>query len=416
MVKTVLFVGGSHSIHVRIPANIICKSGYRIVLADLQGETDAEVYDIFDEVYRLEGLESRIVKFKSTLNRKPDSAQDGQLLLEKPTRLKSYFWALFSAKIKARRLTNIVLKEKPGIIYFQSMTAGGTIAYYLLKNLKWPDPENRPGLITHLWGYRPRYPGIRKREIKALQYFDHVHSSSPAIIKTYNEYYYVPPQKSSFFVRGISKDDFGPKSESVLQEWANKWKVPDKFVIIHNRHLHPMYRVDIAVDALIELTKRGCDVCLMLVRGSMYVKEYEKRLYEKLRKNNCEDRMLSLSPNILNSEQMAIALQLSDCAVNCVPFDAFGISIIEAMYCKAVPIVRDLPSYIQFVKDGQTAFAVGPSPVEYADRIEELINDPSLRERLIENGRALVSKEGTEQIYKEKILGLVKNCWHNWGE
>lgn len=414
--KSVVFVGGSHSIHVKIPAGIIRNEGYRVTMADLQLETQSDAFDVFDQVYNLNGsFEKKVLNIRALCGKQDAGIQDGLMTIEKPLQLKSYLWNLTQAWLRAKRLTKIVEKERPGIVYFQSMTAGGMIAYYLLKSLGWPKENARPGLITHLWGYRPRYHGNRIREIKVLKFFDHIHSSSPAIVKMYKENYEVPEDKLSFFVRGININSFGAKPDSVLQQARKQWNIPeDKFVIIHNRHLHPMYRVDIAVEAFIELVKQGHDVFLMLIRGNMYDRDYERCLLDMLKNNGCQDRVSSIEPTILTPDQMAVALQLADCAVNCVPFDAFGISIIEAMYCRTVPVVRNLESYIQFIKDGQTAFAVGVSVSEYVEKIKELIKKPRLRKKLAENGFELVAQEGTEQIYRRKILDLVERCWHNW--
>jgi glycosyltransferase involved in cell wall biosynthesis len=300
------------------------------------------------------------------------------------------------------------------VLHFQSMSATGMTAYHFLRRRGWPEPARRPGLLTHLWGYGARFPGIRRREIRVLREFDQIHTSSPAVGRLYREHYEVPAEKLRVFVRGINLETFAPRAPEVLAAARAEWKVPaDKFVVIHNRHLHRMYRVDIAVEAFVALAKEGHDVFLLLVRGSMWQPDYERELLGRLQAAGLGDRVACL-PHVLSASEMATALQLAQCSVNCVPFDAFPVSILEAMYCRAVPVVRNLESYSQFIREGETAFAVEGEVEGFVPRIRQLIVDGGLRERLADAGVALVRAEGSEEIFRRHTLQLIEKCWHGW--
>jgi glycosyltransferase involved in cell wall biosynthesis len=413
--QCVLVVGGSHSVHVRIPAGMLRAVGYRVVLADTQGETAPDAGDAFDTVYSLgDVLERLLLRGRATLPPATPSSELGPMEIETRTRLQPYLWRLANGALRARRLRSIVRLERPGMLHFQSMTLGAMTAYYWLRGLGWPPSQTRPGLLTHLWGYEARMPGIRRREIRVLREFDHVHTSSPAVARIYREHYEIPPDKISVFARGINLDMFAPRAPAALAAAQAAWGVPaGPFVIIHNRHLHPMYRVDIAVDAFIKLAQEGHDVFLMLVRGGMCQLDYERMLMNRLAAAGLAARV-ALMPPVLNAQEMGTALQLAHCAVNCVPFDAFPVSILEAMYCRAVPVVRRLESYTQFVKDGETALAVDGGPDEYANAVRRLIVEPGLRQRLANAGAALVEAEGSAEIFRRKTLELVEACWHEW--
>lgn len=415
--RCVLVVGGSHSVHVLVPARMLREAGYRVVLADLQEEAQAGAREVFHAIYPVTcGIQRLVCRHSAAggVSLTAGGEDSAEVRIEAPIRTVSYAWRLMQGRLRSGLLLEVVRREQPGVIHFQSMTAGGMTAYYTLKRMGWPPPDRRPGLLTHLWGYAPRYPGVRKREIQVLREFDHIHTSSPAVARIYRENYEVPDGKISVFVRGINLGTFAPREKAVLDAARAEWGIPsDKFVIIHNRHLHPMYKVEIAVEAFIRLAAEGRDVVLMLVRGSMCQADYEGELLARLKSAGFEDRV-AIMPPVLTADQMAVALQLSHCCVNCVPFDAFPVSILEAMYCRSVPVVRDLESYTQFVKDGRTAFAVNGSPEVYAGRIRQLMDDPGLRARMADAGMELVSSEGSEEIFRRNTLGLVEKCWHEW--
>jgi glycosyltransferase involved in cell wall biosynthesis len=395
---------------------MVREAGYRVILADYQMEAPADISDFFDTVYPLNGWVQRFVQKNRSSHTRQEEADhtDGEIGVETPLRIKPCLWRLLHGYLTAKKLYRIIQEEKPGIMHFQSMTAGAMTAYYLLKSMGWPESGHRPGLITHLWGYKPRFPQIRRREIMALKSFDYIHTSSPAVARLYRENYEVPAGKISVFVRGINLTTFSPRSSEELSAARRRWGIPtNKFVMIHNRHLHPMYRVDMAVDAFIELARRKYPVFLILVRGSMCQKDYEETLLAKIKEQGLGD-CVAMMPPVLSASEMAEALQLSDCSINCVPFDAFPVSILEAMYCRAVPVVRNLESYSQFVKEGETAFAVDGKVEDYVSCIERLIQDSGLKERLATRGAQLVQKEGSEEIFRDNTLNLIRTWYRDW--
>ncbi|MBN1461986.1 MAG: glycosyltransferase family 4 protein [Armatimonadetes bacterium] len=413
--RCVLMVGGSHSPHVRVPARMIREAGYRIVLADLQNEVAPEAAAIFDAVYGLPGrIENLVLRGRAIAGGRAPRYEVRPIDIEVPTRVGPYLWRLLQGRLRAGRLLNLSLRERPGVMYFQSMTATGMTAYYFMKLLHWPEAGVRPGLVTHLWGYKPRFPGQRMREIRVLRSFDCIHTSSPAVARMYRDCFEVPPHRISTLVRGIDLDKFRDRDRSELDAARSELGLPPHgFIIIHNRHLHPMYRVDIAVDAFIEVLRRGHDAFLILLRGYMREEDYERRLLRRIANHNVSDRV-ALMPLAVSSEQIAIALQLAHCAVNCVPFDALAVSILEAMYSRAVPVVRNLESYSEFVRHGETGLVVEGQAQEYADAIELLIRHSTLRRRMADAGSNIVRTHGCEDIFRRRTLQIIERCWHDW--
>ena len=413
----VVVLGGSSSLHARIPAQMVRDAGYRVVLANTEGTEAPGTRDFFDDVHSVITTRERLIMAGGSLVAAPRSAHPIKPMeVLEPTRKKSLYGRLLLGWLRAGRLVQVVRAERPGLLHIQGMAVGGMTAYYYFKKMGFDDFAHRPGTLAHLFSYsEPRFAEIRAREIRALASCDHVHTSSPVVMGVYREHYEVPEQKISLLVRGIDLQTFAPREPAALAKARAEWGIPpDKFVMIHNRHLHPMYRVDIAVDTFIELARRGHDVFLVLVRGSMRQADYEERLLKQLAEHGLCERV-ALMPPVLTAEQMAIALQLSDCSINTVPFDAFPVSILESMYCRAVPVVRDLESYSLFVRDGETGFLCrGTGIEEYVQNVERLIIDPPLRQRMAQAGRELVAAKGNVEFYRRDLLALVQRCRREW--
>jgi glycosyltransferase involved in cell wall biosynthesis len=71
--------------------------------------------------------------------------------------------------------------------------------------------------------------------------------------------------------------------------------------------------------------------------------------------------------------------------------ESFGIVLIEAMACRKPVIASDLPGVRSIVADSQDGFLIPPdNPAELASRIQQLIDDPHLREKMGAGGRAKI--------------------------
>ena len=71
--------------------------------------------------------------------------------------------------------------------------------------------------------------------------------------------------------------------------------------------------------------------------------------------------------------------------------ETFGVAVVEAMAAGAVPIVSDLPCFLDFLRPGQNGeiFArnADDAPVQLAQLIAALLADPARRARLADNAR-----------------------------
>jgi len=129
------------------------------------------------------------------------------------------------------------------------------------------------------------------------------------------------------------------------------------------------------------------DVILILVGGGPEEEEL-KCLAQKLNISKYVDFVGRIPhrtvPEYLNSFDIYVALSILDS-------ESFGVAIVEASACELPVVVSDAGGLPEVVADGQTGFVVSrDNPVEAADRILQLLNNPKLRMEMGKAGRQFV--------------------------
>ncbi len=103
----------------------------------------------------------------------------------------------------------------------------------------------------------------------------------------------------------------------------------------------------------------------------------------------------------------------SDVYVYPTTLGTFGITLLEAMACGTPVVSGDLPAFRNVVREGKEGFFVPlRDPVALADKVRTLLDDPLLRKRMGEAGRARALEfswprvtDQVQQLY-ERVLGV----------
>ena len=115
--RCVLVVGGSHSVHVLVPARMLREAGYRVVLADLQEETQANAREVFHAIYPVTpGIQRFVCRRRAAggVSLKAGGEDSAEVRIEAPTRIASYAWRLMQGRLRSVSLLDIIHREHPG--------------------------------------------------------------------------------------------------------------------------------------------------------------------------------------------------------------------------------------------------------------------------------------------------------------
>ncbi len=201
-----------------------------------------------------------------------------------------------------------------------------------------------------------------------------------------------------------------------LKEHLGKWGIKDA-VVIHNGVDRFEFRPDlhkrktrkelgfdtdnliVACGSRLEHKNGTHDV----VEAANYLKERIKdfkivvigdgpdrgKLEKMITKFNLEDKVCLLG-YILHPE-LPKYMAAADIFVRPSLAEGFGIIFIEAMACEIPVIGTPVGGIVDFIKDGETGIFCEPgNPQSIAEKIELLIKDKQLRNKLVENGHRLV--------------------------
>lgn len=129
---------------------------------------------------------------------------------------------------------------------------------------------------------------------------------------------------------------------------------------------------------------------------------------QQLQKQVSQERQLGSHVHFAGfREDIPAILSLSDVVVCASEFESFGLVNVEAMACETPVVSTNVGGPAETVVDGKTGFLVPPhQPREMANRVCQLLNDPSLRIRMGHQGRRWVSERFSLRTYVEQIETL----------
>lgn len=259
----------------------------------------------------------------------------------------------------------------------------------------------KPTIIS-IWGsdilksYHDAPLAIKQKIVFALQKADLVTATSKFLAEETKKL--VPDKRIKIVPFGIDLKEFDPKKFPAKR---------DKIIKIgFLKHLKKIYSPEYLIKSF-KLVLKEYPNTNLLIAGEGSQKEFLKELVEKL---GLKTKVI-FSGGILYSEVPKFLSQI-DIFVMPSLMEAFGVAALEASAMEIPVVASRIGGVPEVVKDGKTGFLVEPKNVdELAKAIAKLIENPSLREKLGQEGRKFVKEnynwsknaQQMEKLYKRII-------------
>jgi glycosyltransferase involved in cell wall biosynthesis len=197
-----------------------------------------------------------------------------------------------------------------------------------------------------------------------------------------------PNDRVSFIPLGIEVST-GPDEPSRIEHPTHKvFRSTDAFRIVYVGSLIPRKSVDTLLEAHRLLERRGHKVATLVVGSG----PSEQELRALVASGGLEHVYL-----VGEQPPAHIGAWIYPAHVLVLPSrsEGRGLVLLEAMALGRPVIASDIPGPRELVHEGRTGFLFPPGDAaSLAARLEELIRDPALRDRLGQAGRDLINAEG----------------------
>jgi len=186
---------------------------------------------------------------------------------------------------------------------------------------------------------------------------------------------------------GVEEKYFQKSSEDLAKSRQSLGIAPDEKVVISVSRLEPKNGLDNLLKASSLLGKRGIKLKLVLIGGG----RDEKMLKGLTRHLNLHNVVVFLGP--VNHADILRYYQISDVFARPSRSEGLGSAFLEAMAAGVPVVATAVGGIVDFIEDGKTGLLAKQDPEDIAQKIEAILEDPSLSERLKTAARALIKQK-----------------------
>lgn len=312
-----------------------------------------------------------------------------------------YYVAKLQGFIKKKCSDIDIILPKHGYYCYASCNALDVPVVYVpptIKPLESKFSVFRKNVVVKLWSRIKNFE-IRLIEEKAMQVCDRLIVSSNLMKKLIDTYYHISNKKIRVIPLGVDIDRFRPrqKDRSLLKEL----KIPlDSKIILTVCRLSPLKRIDIL---MMSFSKLKDENSFLVIVGDGEERKYLERLSHNL---HLEERVrfVGFRKDIERFHSIADVFVLPSI------YETFGNALLEAM-SSGVPSIgfrREYPSILtacdEVIENGETGYCIKFDVESLKDKLDEMIQDEELRERMGERAREMCEKRRSWEKYVENLL------------
>lgn len=199
---------------------------------------------------------------------------------------------------------------------------------------------------------------------------------------------------------GVDTSKFKPGIDS--SDVRQRLNLGDSPVVLSTRSFKPFYNIDIIIMAIPLVLERVPNAKFILNNYFGYEDEKMRRLVKEL---GVEEAVRFVGR--LDHSEMPKYYNVADVFVSVPSFDATSVSLLEAMACGVSPVVSDLDSVKEWIKDGENGYIV---PVRdhkaLAEAIVRLLKDGRTRELFATRNVALIKERADHYKHMERMEEL----------
>ena len=156
-----------------------------------------------------------------------------------------------------------------------------------------------------------------------------------------------PPQRAIMFPWGVDLDRFSPGEGA---DFRSRMGWQDAFILLSNRSWEPNYGVDIVARAFAQAAMINPQIRLLLLGGG----SQDILIKGILSAHGLLDRV-HFAGQVSNNDQ-TIFYRAADLFVSASHVDGSSVSLMEALACGIPVLVSDIPSNLEWVKEGEQGF------------------------------------------------------------
>jgi len=314
-------------------------------------------------------------------------------------KFKSHKWyqlnKLVSVSVYAKRVDAVIDKYDIDIVHAHSLYYG-YLASFIKSNTTIVFTPMGSDIILHA-------QNNRLYQHMAFNAFKKAHVTTGDSLLLQKQGYKVGAKKDNNYIiqNGVDTSIFFPKENNIAQQYGVD---QDEILIFSPRGITPIYNIDIIVDALNLLIKKGYRIKCMF--SFAFGDEYSDRIRKKIKEYDIESYVIWLG--CLSYIEMADHYNAADIIVSIPSSDSSPKSVYEAMFCKKPIVVSDLEWSYELLGDCDCLERASVrDPDQLVASIEKIIIDPVYSQKLAKNSLLAAHKYfdyEKNMIQMEKIM------------
>jgi len=206
------------------------------------------------------------------------------------------------------------------------------------------------------------------------------------------------PEKISVLPAGVDLELFRPTDKA---EARRSLGLPDRNIVLSVGRVEPLKGFDILLQAMASLDDRS-DNMVVIVGGDEDASPELERLRDLSRSLGLgEDVMFTQA---VSQERLSMYYNAADVFVMPSYYESFGLVALEAMACGVPVIASRVSGPRSFVKSGVTGYLVDRRcPEPFAQRLDVLLHNPTLRESMGRAARSHAEKLGWDMVGRRTL-------------